>query len=270
MDAERSTMVVVTPGAVPVLSGPEAAEKQLVVVPVDRSGTVRLSPNLQERLLIAPTVKGQRADFQIEPHERGVARAYLVTLDGSGAREAITRNLPALLNSDGAREYGRIWLPLMGIEGGGLSRQESLNLILAAIGAAERPQQRFAVATADDIPQDELISLRAQVESAAGRPLLDLGSALQREGIAADDETAAVLNIAGHLMLQQRPGRDNGRISTRLALLALLHAGSISSGSPVAVALHSAWERLAPKAFDAARAKYFRSISQQWGRLRLQ
>jgi hypothetical protein len=76
-----------------------------------------------------------------------------------------------------------------------------------------------------------------------------------------ETETASMLDLAAHLMFQQMPGRDNGRITTRLVMLALLYAGSISGGSPVAVALHQAWHRLGPKAFEEARAKYFRSFS---------
>jgi KAP family P-loop domain len=74
-----------------------------------------------------------------------------------------------------------------------------------------------------------------------------------------------MLNLAGHLMLQQLPGRDNGRITTRLVLLAALHAGSISGGSPTAMALYHAWHRVGPRALDAAGAKYLRSFSTATG-----
>jgi hypothetical protein len=184
MDAEWSVAVVVTPGAVPLLSHPEAPAKQLVVVPVDQSGTVRLLPKLQEHLRIGPNVRPPSPGFDIERRKERADFAHLVTLDRSGAREAITANLLALLSSTAAGDYERVWLPLMGLEGGGLSRQESLSLILAAIddsGAAQHEKQCFAIATAEDIKRDELIALREQVESAADRRSLDLGGALERE-----------------------------------------------------------------------------------------
>src|SRR5271154_5088162 len=112
------TTIVVTPGAVPVLSRPDAGS-QLAVLPIDQSGTVRLNPDLRESMRIGVTVQPPKTGFEIDSAKRPVPVAYLVTLEGSGVPQTIARNLQALLTTEEITKYQRIWLPLTGIEGGG-------------------------------------------------------------------------------------------------------------------------------------------------------
>jgi hypothetical protein len=246
--------VVVTPGAAPILRRDLRADQpQLVVIPVNAAGTIRLNNALRARLRLAPAISRPSRGFTFAPGLNGATYAYLVTLaEREEAGKTIASNL-GLLASDQTWSFARIWLPLMGREGGGLGREESLDIILRAIGETGirgRTGAHFVIATAPDIDMTDLIELRTKVERAARRPLCDVRQALSNLGIAAPtDETEALLRRAAELMLQQRPGLDNGRIKTRVALLALLEAGGRQASPRSARALFVAWNGFAPGSF---------------------
>jgi hypothetical protein len=252
-----ATSVMVTPGAAPVLRRDlPANQPQLVVVPIDSSGTVRLNDELRQRLSLPPTLSQPSSGFYFAPGPYGATLAFLVTLaEPSEVRETIAVNLSGLLKTYQDRPYVRTWLPVMGREGGGLSRQESLDIILRAIGESGvtgRTDIYFVIATAPDIDALELIELRTRIEKAAGRPLHDVRGALSEAGITRPaDAIVALFYRAAQLMLLQRPSHDNGRIKTRLPpLLALLETGSRQEPPSPAHALFQAWDTLAPGSFD--------------------
>src|SRR5205823_6219262 len=118
-------------------------------------------------------------------------------------------NLRALFGSLYEFRNARIWLPLLGIEGGGLSRGQSLDLLLDVIRdspLAGRDGDRFVIATSPDIEISELVDLRGRVEGFFGREPADTRQALSQLGISAAEETVSLLETAAYLMLGQRPG----------------------------------------------------------------
>jgi CheY-like chemotaxis protein len=254
--------VVVTPDAAPVLRRdlPEGWN-QVAVVPVDRSGRVRLNEELRSRLALPSTVSPPASGFSLAPVVLGsqeMTLAFVVTLAEPGTvGETIAGNLRRLLSEYSKRTRVRIWLPLPGREGDGLSREESLGFILIAIGESGvvgGTDLHLVISTATDIDGPELIGLRRMVERAAGRPLHDVRAALAQAGITGPaEEIVAFVERATLLMLRQLPGRDNGRVNTRVALLALLAVSAEPDSSSPGYALRQAWNRLAPEAFDWGR-----------------
>jgi hypothetical protein len=242
--------VIVTPGAAPILTRRAPQEKHLVVVPIDASGNVRLAPELSGRLGLPPTVSPASAGHYLAPGQQDTTLAYLVTLaEPNNVAETIRDNLRALFETYQQVSFTRTWLPLMGLEGGGLSREQSLDIILDALresGVAGREDIRFVVATSPNIDISELVALRTKIESAVGRKPANIRQALSQTDIMADEETVSVLESAAYLALGQQPGLDNGRISTRVASLALLRRGRVQR-LPAAEAFYEAWVTLAPQ-----------------------
>ncbi|HEX5325132.1 MAG TPA: P-loop NTPase fold protein [Acetobacteraceae bacterium] len=264
-----STMVLLTPGVPP--TAPILGTRNLAVIPIDQSGNqARLrddilrqlgftsddraaslaglkGPALQPPVLLGPLTQG----FQVVPRaSSGGMLAFLVTFGTSDVRATIRSNLIALLHHIATLtpRPERIWVPLMGIEGADLTRTASLGLILDAIaeaGAASWPEQRFVIACGEDIAPDALASLRIQIEETAGRDVLDLAEAVERVVIKPDRDALAVLETAARLMWNLRPHFNNGRVSTRLILFALINTAS--AGMAPARALQRALETIAPQ-----------------------
>src|SRR5712691_7881349 len=154
--------ILVTPGATPVVHR-AAPKSQLVVVPMDVKGALRLNDDLRSRLGLPTTVAPPSSGFYLQRgSDGGPNLGFMVTFDNpQRVATNVETNLFQLLRAAyGERPLARTWLPLTGIEGGGLTRRQSIDIILSVIGKtglAAAESNRFVIATANDIPVGELI-----------------------------------------------------------------------------------------------------------------
>jgi hypothetical protein len=253
--------VVVTPGSRPVLQHISPDTRQFVLLPIDQSGAVRLSQERIAFLGLPQKLDPTRALTRRLHTRNAIGFPFKVPAEPERARNAIFEAMPAylMLSTDPPRSYSRYWLPLADLQGLGLDLPNTLDLILQTIGKSDHRSDedtRIVIDVDAGIGRDLLVDLRARVERAAGREPLGLERAFAEADIQPSEETAALFRLAANRMLQQKPGLDNGRISTRLVLFGLL----LAPVRPFHESWSASWAKGSPEAFAELAGRYFRDF----------
>jgi hypothetical protein len=265
--------VFIVPGANPSPRKPEAT-RNLIIVPTDADQkTVRLDRAFRDRINLSDLAPQSTKSIAPGPNYTVIERpnrssvALIVT---SGGADAISASLSDLLNFSPhiARllpQLERIWIPLLGIEASNLTREQSLQAILAGIALAasglsrirretETPC-RFIIATSAEIDPASLTGLRSITEAWAGRSPVDMAGALRNLNLPLDHEAESILDRAARLALAQRPPMDNGEVGSRSLLFAF---GDPSSLRLIGDAFAQTLTELAGPQFRQAQSFYFR------------